>query len=64
MDSINTQLNCNTMSNKTAMTLKERQQALRERRQKLGLVRVEVWVPQHSADEVRKLARQLCKNQS
>ena len=46
------------MQNKT---LKERQEALRERRKKLGLVRVEVWVPQYDANEVRKLARQLCR---
>ncbi len=47
----------------TDKTLKERQQALRERRKKLGLVRLEVWVPEHAAKKVRALARVLCEKE-
>ena len=47
------------MSNK--QSLKERQEALRERRKKLGWVRVEVWVPADGAPKIRQLARTLCK---
>ncbi len=43
----------------TDKTLKERQQALRDRRKKLGLVRLEVWVPQASVSLVRAYAKQL-----
>jgi hypothetical protein len=58
---INTELNCNAMSNKQSLSLKERQQALRERRKKLGLVRLEVWVPEAEVKRVRQLARTLCQ---
>ena len=50
------------MSNKQeAMSLKERQQALRDRRQKMGLVRVEVWVPKACAQMVKTYAKKVAK---
>ena len=49
------------MSNKQPLSLKERQQALRDRRQKLGLVRVEVWVPKACAQMVKTYAKRVAK---
>lgn len=49
------------MSNKQSLSLKERQEALRERRKKLGWVRLEVWVPADGVPKIRQLARTLCK---
>jgi hypothetical protein len=43
----------------TDKTLRERQQALRDRRARLGLVRVEVWVPAQLAERVRAYAKRL-----
>ena len=52
------------MSNKQSLSLKERQQALRERRKKLGLVRLEVWVPQASVPLVRAYAKKVSQGVS
>ncbi|MFD0669736.1 hypothetical protein ACT80S_18600 [Ramlibacter sp. MAHUQ-53] len=43
----------------TDQTIKARQQALRDRRARLGLVRVEVWIPASEADRLRKYAQRI-----
>jgi len=45
----------------SAKTTGQRQQALKERRKALGLVRLELWVKPESRDAVKKFAKVLDK---